>query len=199
MTERSENVMEHDPLTNLLQRADAEASPPPSAVDVALRVRRCRTRRRRVRTGGALLATLLVVGVTVQVGRKSASPDRSEATGVALVLPEKPVDATATRGELALLSQERRVSEAVVQRLLETERQRLAPANRPAPVPQVDFILELQWQREQAAAVLVRQGDRLANELNLPAAAQVAYQQASSTFPNTRSGAIAYERLTQNQ
>ena len=55
--------------------------------------------------------------------------------------------------------------------------------------------MELQWQRERAALVLVRQGDRLADELKLPEPAAVAYRQASDTFPGTRSAAVARARL----
>jgi hypothetical protein len=58
--------------------------------------------------------------------------------------------------------------------------------------------IDLAWQREQAALVLVRQGDRLAVELNLPEPAAVAYRQASETFPGTHWGGVARERLTKS-
>jgi hypothetical protein len=106
------------------------------------------------------------------------------------------VDVALERADLARLRDESAVAEATARLMMDNERTRASQAARRARDARlVDPMLELRWQREQAALVLLHQGDRLAKELNLPRPAAVAYRQASETFPDTPSGEIARARL----
>ena len=176
-----------DNLDDLLRRADGVAGLPPGAAGVAGRVRRRHVRRRRVRAavGTAAVAVCVAAGVW-QVAVTHVN-----------VAPTQPVGVVAVRSELDALRLEADRHEATAARMLVREQRRntsSATRLRRAADPPID----LAWQREQAALVLVRQGDRLSQELNLPESAALAYRQASETFPGTHWGGVARERLTKS-
>lgn len=187
--------MDRDPLTDILRRADAAAAAPAGRADVAGIVRRRFDRRRRRRRAMAAMATMIVVGFgTVWVSTASRRDDRQkgQVAVTEIAPPPGPSDVAALRDELAGLQRDGDAREAVVRRvMLESEGCRAAKAAR-----REDPLDVLRWQREQAALVLVRQGDRLADDLDLPQPAAVAYRRASETFPDTHWGAVARARLT---
>jgi hypothetical protein len=182
-----------DQLTQLLRRADNAAQQPARVTGLATRVRKRRARRRQVRVGAASIAAffaLAVLGWQLIDGRRaqerpiaSGEPARAELISVAAV--QDTIDSLARECELR---------EAAVARMLASERRRAGTAQ-----PTADVSLDLAWQREQAALTLVRQGDRLAQDLDLPKSAAVAYRQARDTFPGTSWGAIAEARLGGNE
>ena len=189
--------VERDDLDDLLRRADGVVGLPPGAADVAGRARRRHVRRRRVRAaiGTAAVAVCVAVGVW-QVARP-AKPGPVPDLAHVNVAPTQPVDIVAMRSELDALRREADRHDATAARMLVREQRRNTVIRRPAAAgggPSVD----LGWQREQAALVLVRQGDRLSQELNLPEPAAVAYRQASETFPGTHWGGVARQRLTKS-
>jgi hypothetical protein len=185
-------------LDNLLRRADDAAAVPQMSHDVAGRVRRRQARRRRVRAAVASSVVVLCLAAGVwQLGRPTHEAVATKSTG-GTVVSVPPVDPAALRSELASLRRQSDRYEAVAARLLVSERRRGAAATERRRLAAAPAVIDLAWQREQAALVLVRQGDRLAGELNLPEPAAVAYRQASETFPDTHWAGIARERLTQS-
>ena len=192
--------MERDHLDNLdelLRRADGVAGAPPKAADLAGRVRRRHVRRRRLRAavGTTAVAICLVAGVW-QIGLPSRSGPGPDSSHVSVAVAQ-PVDVVAIRSELNALRLEADRHEAAAARMLVREQRRntgSATRLRLAAEPPIDVA----WQREQAALVLVRQGDRLSQEFNLPEPAALAYRQASETFPGTHWGGVARQRLTKS-
>ncbi|CAA9419601.1 MAG: hypothetical protein AVDCRST_MAG64-2783, partial [uncultured Phycisphaerae bacterium] len=131
------------------------------------------------------------------------STDRTErndvADGVGIAPSTSPTQAADVRRALAELARECELREQAVRRVLaKGEPPRGSRAARRASAARLDPLMELEWQREQAALVLVRQGDRLSDELNLPKPAALAYRSASDTFPGTHWGAIARARLSRD-
>jgi hypothetical protein len=190
--------VERDDLDNLLRRADAATGAPPRASDLAGRVRRrreVRRRRRSLAAGGAAFAICLVAAVW-QVGRLPGDVPRGGSSSVAVtgIVPPK-LDTAAVRAEVAALQAQSRRHEAAAARFTAIERHRTATARARVRLA-ADVSTSPEWQREQAALVLVRQGDRLAGEMNLPASAAVAYRRASETFGGTHWADVARERLT---
>jgi hypothetical protein len=178
--------MSRDELFILLRRADQATDPARACMDLAARVRRRaqlrRTRRRRLSVA-ATVPVLLTLTIWPFVARRHGQQEQT-------------VDLAVVRADLARLRDQSAVAEATATLMMDDERSRTAQSARRAREARlVDPMLELTWQREQAALVLLHQGDRLAKELNLPRPAEVAYRQASETFPDTPSGEIARSRL----
>jgi hypothetical protein len=196
-----------DTLGQLLRGADNAAGPPRPATDVVERVRRRHARRRRagraVAAAGGMVAVALIAFAASLA--RPPEPDMVRVTEDVGPTPEtqpgradrQPLDGVAARVELARLERECELRERVIARALAGTASPAVggPARGHARAARMDPLIELDWQREQAALVLVRQGDRLGGELKLPHPAAVAYRQASETFPGTRWGAVARARL----
>ena len=185
-----------DDLTNLLHLVDDAAGVPPRGVDVAARVRRRRVRRRRTMSsvGAAAVMVVVLAGVWAFASREKQQP----VVAIAVQPAPKSIDVAQVRREAEQLSREADLHDAALalftKRAAEQQRQ-----PRPAPRESRDVLADLRWQRERAAIVLVRQGDRLAQDLKLPEHAAVAYRQARDTFPGTRWGSVAEARLSIGQ
>jgi hypothetical protein len=186
-----------DDLKQLLLRADeaVERRAPSAGVADRVRVRfQARRRRRRFAAAAAVPVGALAIAVGVWRVDLSRTPQnvqvaRTEEVRKAVVNPPaRPIDVAAVRAEIARLNRECADYEAAARAIQRTEDGRRRPTPR-------DALDDLQWQREQAALVLVRLGDRLADDLNKPASAAVAYRQARDTFPDTRWASVAEERL----
>ena len=194
--------MTQEELDNLLRRADRAADEPRQVGhDLAHRVRRRHARGRRIRAvvGTTGIAAALLVGGLIALRSPDASRDIAMTESALPPRPGEAVDVVADRLEVARLQRDADVREAAVRLVMDgraaaAAARRAAPPLRPPPVVH-DPLMELQWQREQAALVLVRQGDRLGRELDLPGPAAVAYRQASETFAGTRWAAVAESRL----
>ena len=188
---------DNDDLTPLIRRADDDAaiSELVPAGAFAASVRKRWTRRRQVRTGVASAAVALVA-VALSVWKLAdggqTAPPRVAAVDVS---PVQNVSLASIQITLDQLERECELRESAVARMLASERRRGAGKPHTPGAPAIDP----GWQREQAALVLVRQGDRLAQDLNLPRSAAAAYRQARDTFPGTHWAAIADARLSERE
>lgn len=182
--------MDADELKNLLRRADEATILLAPSAELANRVRVRFARRRRMRAGVAGIVSVVVLTLAAsQFARHTPRlPDE----------PAETLDVLALRAEVEELGRQADLLESGVDRLLAAQQRRSSVAKASPPIGRTDPVMELQWQREQAALVLVRQGDRLADELNLPEPATFAYRQASETFAGTHWAAVAQQRLAKH-
>jgi hypothetical protein len=172
--------MSFDPLKQLLQDADARlahqrASVAPGAL--ATRVQRVfdrRLRRRRLALASAGVVAVVSLGVLF-IERQQRPND--------IATTARPVDSTVTLASLHAARAEADLHEAVVSRVLGS---RTETAKRKLPVS---------MQSEEAALLLIYQGDRLAKDPQLREPAAMAYRQASEAFPGTHAAATARQRL----
>ncbi|MBN2448439.1 MAG: hypothetical protein JXO22_17060 [Phycisphaerae bacterium] len=189
--------MPADQLQELLTRADASAGPPPRQPDdLARRARgvvRARRYRRQVLVSAAAVVTLMVgLSLVVRLGSPAtSSPPPSNMT----VASTDVVDTEALRAEILRLRAEVTSYQAVARRtaVLLEENQRLSRVRSAAA--QVDPLFESRLELNQAAFVLVQQGDQLRRELNQRAPAIERYRETIRLFPNTTWAEVAAERL----
>ena len=193
MDPRPDDNLDAESLDVLLRRADCDAGDLPAPTGVVTRVRqrgeRLRRRRQRVRA----VATMVVVGGVAAAGVVLNRPQPERIAVIRPLPPTRPsaatpsIDVDALRAEYERLKQECEAREAAVARALDAERRRQFARSDP--------LLEIEWQRELAALALVRQGDRLSEDLSLPEPAALAYLEARDTFPGTQWAAVAEARL----
>jgi hypothetical protein len=174
-----------DNLDLLLRRADGAAGVPPAVANLAGRVREHYTRRlaQRRRMAGVVATSCLVAAFGVVWSSLSKRPGQ-------LAQPPQPQpDFVAMRTEVVQLRRDADLRLASIDRAVRNAKSpRVAVSAR-------DPLTEIAWQREQAALVLVHQGDRLSRDLKLASTAAVAYRQARDAFPGTRWASVAESRL----
>lgn len=195
--------MKRDPLEQLLRQADEQAGEVStlSGHEIAGRAWGRRQRGRRVRAGSAVAVVALLCSTVWLVlprwdSRQVARPERPqrEKQVAPLALNQDPPAPPAARGDEARARRERLadadVWEAVGARLAASARARERSRGM-----HTDGRLRLQLEQEQAALVLLYQGDRLAKDPELREPATIAYRQASEMFPHTHGAAAARQRL----
>jgi hypothetical protein len=190
--------MTHDPLQQLLSRADAVAgSPARASADLAHRVR-AELRRRQVRTriAGAGVASAALLAIAVALAVHPAPPTLTThlptSIPTATVRHDEP-NLVQLRERLAALRSESDAREATVDAVLARESEQRAIAR----APQTDPLAHIAAERDLGAFALVRQADRRYRESENPnpAAAATAYARVVELFPNTHAAAVARQRL----
>jgi len=187
--------MTDDPLTTLLQQADAVAGRSADAIaDLPSRIRRLAARRhRRVRAVGAVTAGVFALSMAAVFNFSKVPAD----------LPAPPLENVAEmRAEIARLQSEADMSTRVVRLTLaiREERARLAELKREFEQP--DPVRAARAQLEETASVLVFQADTLYRTPALRSSAVRSYRRAIELFPTTQSARLARARLVaieQNQ
>jgi hypothetical protein len=193
--------MTHDPLQQLLCRADAVAETPTIPAGELVQRVRAELHRRQIRarlTGaGVLAAALLAVAITVSF--------RTAPRQVATKVPTSTIRPTARSDDgptparlaqrLAALRSEADARESAIDAVLARE----ARARATPRVPQADPLAQIAAQRDLGAMALVRQADRRYRETGPTnvTAAVAAYGRVLELFPNTRGATVARQRLSE--
>lgn len=181
--------VQRDPIERWLGELDDTAHVPQMPADLAERVRVGLQHRRRNRRAGAVLgATLLLAGagVTLHSFRTGGgTPPNTIARAGDGAFPSD------IEAELRELKELEKQAFATLDRMSEAARGEPVAAEPADPMQAVDEAVE------RAAQLLVYQGDRLREELNLAEQAADSYQSAIELFPSTRAAQTARERLGQ--
>jgi hypothetical protein len=178
-----------DNLDLLLRRADQAAGAPLAIAGLAGRVRERHTRRavRRRRLTGVVTTACLAAGFGVLLSPFSKrSPQHLSSP------PSSAVNVVAIRAEVTQIGRDADLRLASIDRATQNVKSRRGSASAKDPLE------EIRWQREQAALVLVHQGDRLSRDLKLASTAAVSYRQARDAFAGTRGASVAESRLAGN-
>lgn len=168
-----------DPIRQLLLHTDAALGSPPATRNVSDRVRkRARNQRRlRVVTAGIAIA-LLCIGIVF------IHPPKTPPAIVAHLAPPPPQDTRSDETDVKL--------HQLVAQLLEKHEREAARANIPEPD---DYLWQLSQERDRAALILVRGGDRIYRESHDRPAAEANYRQAIRLFPESPAASLAEQRL----
>jgi len=195
--------MTHDPLHNLLQRADIAAglpSVPNRLADDVLRA----ARRRTLTTVARTIAVGLVVALALGLWLRPAAPAGSPSQVAKSVSADGALrtETASLHDELSQLQAELRLQTMVVNRLLELERQRQARDRLRAALGEPDPIDTVRRQREQAAVTMLWNADREDREGSRHESARHEYQRLIDLFGETAAAEAArnrLHRLTPNQ
>ncbi len=186
-----------DPLRELLKRADADAGPPPALPgDLATRVlrRAARRRRRMFLVSGVAAAALLALAVSLP--RLARYPGLRVTDLEPLPRETAPLGSDVKlRSEIARLEAEAEMRLAVARRMVLLLEHANRTAARTAATARPDPAGNIRRQADQAAIVLMQQGDRLFQELHLPGAAERMYRCALRAFADTPWADVARQRL----
>lgn len=177
--------MKEDALQNLLSRADEAYLPPAHVADVAQKVRQKQRRRTRRRAAlAALSVACLALLVMLPRWQKTgqivvnppASPEQIKAEIAAYDAAAERHERAAHALQMAQITAERRSDHLIL----------LLRPNVSARIDQA---------RDRAALLLLREGERAAdNPQNLPSARE-SFQRAARLFPETPAGRLAAEKL----
>ena len=181
--------MQRDPIERWLEQVDDSALLPQMPADLPNRVRGRLERRRRNRQAGAVLGVMLLLtgaGFSLHALRTQGgmSPNMIARTVDQPFLS----DIKADLRELKELEKEALASLDLMARAAEA---------RPVVAEPVDPMQSVDEEVERAAQLLIYQGDRLRQELNLAEQATDSYQSAIELFPSTRAAQTARQRLEQ--
>jgi hypothetical protein len=182
--------MAHDPLEQLLRRADSPAGDARNATDIAPAARRSLARRRYARGIGMAAAALAIA--LLLIPRNPGLPPVAQSQPQ----PWSPEQVAAARAEVEALRHDANASEQMVELLLAAEHQATARKQKPR-AELLDPATELLLEQERAASILVQSGDRLAEDVSSQTRAQREYQRVLELFPNSSSAEQARRRLAQ--
>lgn len=186
--------MNRDPLEQLLRDADAGDATPAVDGDLARRVRdRAKRQRRNRATGGGFAATACALVLVAWMMWPHEQPAPLQIVRHATQSPKAPEDA---RAELLALSAEADRLAAVAEALWATEQPTRAAARRRSAGGRGGDVAA---QVERAAFTMVYQAARMPAARGAASPAAEVYRQVAQSFPDTASGEVARQRLTQLQ
>jgi hypothetical protein len=196
--------MDDTRLEALLRAASRSETPfPDAAPDLADRVRRLRTRRRRTRTAlGGLMATAVLIGGTTWVVYYAASPTQEANQPVADAIKPPPVvgafsaeDAQRLRAEIAELAAEAQRREQAVEEMTRRQRSREQIARLERHLDQPDPLEVARIEIEKTAFLLIdhAQQQSLLSPDSSPAEE---YRRILEDFPGTSAARTAEQRLS---
>jgi hypothetical protein len=179
--------MKDQALQDLLSRADEASLPPALSEGIAQKVRR--KQRRRTRRGAALaVLSVACIAVLITLPRWQKQQDGQIALKPTVSVEQLQAELAACDAaaelhqraahalELARIAAQRR-SERLIQSLQASASNRIDEA------------------RDRAALLLLREGERAADNPQAPSSARESYQRAARLFPETPAGRLAAERL----
>lgn len=176
--------MTHDPIEQLLRRADATAgAPQQSPDDLPARVKVLHTRRQRRRLISAAASAALLCIVAVGVGLLSQPSAMS------------PGDIARLKAEITELREQITEREAHIELLLAIEQQQQELAQLRQVVYVVDPTDQINYQVSRAALTILLEADRKHEQYGLTESARRDYQRIIDLFPDTDSAATAHQRL----
>lgn len=185
------NSNHDDKLGALLREVDRAIAAPQLSRGLVERVRHAEAKRRVRRSGLMAAAALIGAGIGVATFASWNAP----------VVRPSPVasaaDIAAMRTEIAQLRDEARVRVKLIE-LTRDERhmqQQIAKFETQLATPMPDPVLHAQIESEQAARTLVKQGDRLMDEMRRPEIARSRYEMVIRLYPHTASAAEARQQL----
>jgi len=176
--------MKEDALQDLLTRAD-EAASPAVVTGVIDRVRKKRRRRARRRAGMAALSIACVAVLVILPRLRPAEQIAIKPTG----------SVDQIRAEVAAYDAAAELHERAARALQAAEMTAQRRSDHLILLLQPDARSRIEQARNRAALLLLREGERAAdNPQNLPSARE-SYQRAARLFPETPAGRLAAERL----